>query len=163
MFPTLDRLAGWVTRATDLIVAVLGIAMIFCLVLQVFSRYVLGATFIWTEEAALILFTWLLLLAMSAAIYRDGHVRLLFVVNALPQRPRQLWLSFLSLVVLVFCVVFAWSGIHYVEYTVGQFSAAIRYPIELLHLAAPVSGVLSAFQAINRLLNPLIGGDGVAV
>ncbi len=133
----------------------MGIVMIVSLVLQVFSRYILGATFVWTEELALLLFTWLLLLAMTSAVYHNGHVRLLFIVEILPRKPREIWLSFLSLVVLIFFLVFAWSGYRYVAATVGQTSAAIRYPVEALHLAAPVCGVLGAIQALNRLINPL--------
>lgn len=154
MFPGLDRLAGWAARVTDAVVSVLGVAMVVCLILQVFSRYVLGATFVWTEELALLLFTWLLLLALSSAIHDDGHVRLTFVIDALPRGARGVWLKILSLAVLAFCLIFAWSGARYVDATVGQLSAAIRYPIELLHLAAPVSGALGALQALNRLLNP---------
>jgi len=159
MLPRLETFSGWLARMTDRIVVAMGITMILCLVLQVFSRYILGATFSWTEELALLLFTWLLLLAMTSAIYRDGHVRLFFLVDQLPEKTKKFWLSFLSFIVFVFFLALGWSGYRYMGATLGQTSAAIRYPIEILHLAAPVCGVLGSVHALNRLVNPLVNGE----
>ena len=42
----------------------------------------------------------------------------------------------------------------YLARTTGRFSAAIRYPIEWLHAAAPVAGALGALHAFVRCLRP---------
>lgn len=149
----LARVTGWVIIAMTTV-------MMASLILQVFSRYVIGQGFTWTEELALFLFTWVVLLAATTAIRDDGHVRLQLVVDLLPAALRRLWMRALTLAVLAFCMVFASSGADYVTQTMGQVSAAVQYPIEALHLAAPVTGILGAFHAIARLLAPQSVIDG---
>ena len=49
-------------------------------------------------------------------------------------------------------VFLAWAGWRYVADTRGSVSAAIGYPIELLHASAFVCGVLIAFYALESAL-----------
>ena len=158
----LETMSRWLARVTDWVVAAMAMVMISCLALQVFSRYVLGATFIWTEELALFLFTWLLLLATASAIRRNAHVRLQLLTDLMPEPVRDIWVRIMSLVVLAFCLPLAWSGWVYVGATLGQLSAAVRYPVEALHLAAPVSGALGAIHALNRFVQGNASSDGAA-
>ena len=53
---------------------------------------------------------------------------------------------------LGFGVLLVIAGYDYVEGTLGVVSAAIGFPIELLHLAAPVCGMLIVVHAAARLL-----------
>ena len=155
MLSRLDRISAIVARITEAVVIAAATAMILALVLQVFSRYVLGSAFSWTEEAALGLFTWTILLAATTAIRDGAHVKLDLLVSWLPPKVRLAWSSFIALLVLGFCLVFAWTGTLYVEETVGQVTAALRLPVSYVYLAAPVTGALGAFHALVRLLVPL--------
>ncbi|ESR27246.1 TRAP transporter small permease [Lutibaculum baratangense] len=155
MLMLLDRLSSAVARVTGWVVIATAGVMILSLILQVFSRYVLGSAYSWTEELAIMLFTWTILLAATTAIRDAAHVRLGFIVALLPLPLRLAWARVVAALVLVFCVVFAWTGATYVDATMGQVSAAMRVPIEWLHLAAPVCGVLGALHALTRLLVPL--------
>jgi TRAP-type C4-dicarboxylate transport system permease small subunit len=150
----IDWLSAAVARVTMGAVVLAAGAMMAALILQVFSRYVLGATFVWTEELALLLFTWIVLLGASVGIREDGHVRLGMLVDALPPLPRAVWHRLVMLLVLVFCLILLSSGMDYLARTTGRLSAAIRYPIEWLHAAAPVAGALGALHAVARLLRP---------
>ena len=138
-------------RATRVVVVAMAALCMGSLILQVFSRYVLGNTFVWTEEAALFLFTWIVLLAGSLGV-RDGfHVRLSLLLNLLPPRARRLAEAVIMVLVGLFGGVLAWAGTRYVEATMGHVSAAVRYPIEALHLAAPVCGALIVVHAVAAL------------
>lgn len=152
-----DALSRLVARATMLAVVLATAAMMAALILQVFSRYVLGATFVWTEELALLLFTWIVLLGASVGIRENRHVRLGLLVDALPAVPRAVWQRVVALLVLGFCLILLSSGMDYLARTAGRFSAAIRYPIEWLHAAAPVAGASGALHALARLLRPEAG------
>lgn len=154
----LDRLSWAAARATMLAVVLAAGAMMTALILQVFSRYVLGATFVWTEELALLLFTWIVLLGASVCIREGSHVRLGLLIDLLPAVPRALWLRLVAALVLLFCLILVSSGWDYLARTTGRYSAAIRYPIEWLHIAAPVAGALGALHALVRLLRPESGG-----
>lgn len=160
MSALLQTLSRGLARVTGWVIVAITTLMMMSLILQVFSRYVLGQGFTWTEELALFLFTWVVLLAATTAIRDDGHVRLQLFVDLLPGTARRIWMRLLTLSVLVFCVVFAMTGAEYVSATLGQVSAAVQYPIEALHMAAPVAGVLGAIHALARLLAPQSVIDG---
>ena len=138
-------------RATRAVVVVMAALCMTSLILQVFSRYILGSTFIWTEEAALFLFTWIVLLAGSLGVREGFHVRLSLLLNLLPPRARRLAEAAITILVGLFGGVLAWSGARYVDATMGHVSAAVRYPIEALHLAAPICGALIVVHAVAAL------------
>ena len=136
--------SGWVSVAMTLV-------MLAVLVVQVAARYLFGVALSWSEELALLLFTWVVLLMGSVGVREDFHVRLTVVADVLGSAAR-LWLArLIHLGVLVFGVMLALGGYSYVAETLGQTSAAIAYPIEVLHVAAPVCGALVALHALSRL------------
>lgn len=134
----LDWVSRRVAQATMMAVVLAAGAMMAALILQVFSRYVLGATFVWTEELALLLFTWIVLLGASIGIREGTHVRLGLLVDALPALPRSVWQRLVAALVLAFCLILLSSGMDYPARTSGRFSAAIRYPIEWMHAGTQV-------------------------
>lgn len=124
------------------------------LIYQVFTRYFLGNAAAWTEELALFLFTWIVLLAGSLGVREGFHVRLTLFLDWLPQTLRA-WIDrFISILVLGFGVALLMSGIDYLDRTMGQVSAAVRYPIEALTLAGPVAGALIVLHALPKLIDP---------
>ena len=161
MFRVLKPVSDIVVRVTGYAVIAMTVVTMTSLILQVFSRYVLAHTFVWTEELALFLFTWLVLLTASIGVARGTHVRLTILLDALPDKARAAMERLIDLLVLVFGLAFAWAGHEYVDATLGQVSAAVNYPIVWLHAAAPVAGALIAFHALVRLLSgPTVQGGG---
>lgn len=150
----IDMLSYQLARATNVLVVLLATLMMLALVLQVFSRYVLGATFIWTEELALFCFTWCILLAATSVLRDGSHVSLDFLANALPEPFRGIWHRIISISVFAFFLVFAAAGGQYLESTIGQVSPALRLSMGWINLAAPVCGILGCFHAFNRVIAP---------
>ncbi|WP_339860150.1 MULTISPECIES: TRAP transporter small permease [Alphaproteobacteria] len=149
-----DKFSLQLARVTNVIVVVLSGVMMLALVLQVFSRYVIGATFIWTEELAMFCFTWSILLA-ATSILRDGsHVSLDFIVKALPERLENFWKRIIDLAVLAFFIVFAVAGAEYLQTTFGQVSPALRLPMAWINVAAPVCGTLGCIHTFCRIITP---------
>lgn len=147
----LERTSAGVAWATSGFVAAAAAVMILALLIQIFFRYVLGASLSWPGELAQLLFAWTMLLAASIGVREGFHVRLELLRGLLPDRVR-VGLERLTLLLLAgFGVLLALTGANYVEQTLGQRSAAMRYPIEVLHAAAPVTGVLVALHALARL------------
>lgn len=159
MINLLDRASYWVARATDVVVIIMASVMMTSLILQVFSRYVLGSSLVWSEELALMLFTWTTLLAATSVLRDMAHVRLDVLISFLPAPIRNIWNRFITLVIFLFCVALAVSGYQYTVSTLGQVSAAMQLPIEVLHLAAPVCGALGALHALARLFKPVASAD----
>ena len=148
----LERASAGVAWVTSGVVATAAVVMILALLIQIFFRYVLGASLSWPGELAQLLFAWTMLLAASIGVREGFHVRLELLRGLLPDGLRA-GLERLTLLLLAgFGVLLAVTGADYVEQTVGQRSAAMRYPIEVLHAAAPVTGALIALHAMARLV-----------
>ena len=127
--------------------------MLALLVTQVGMRYFLGAPPSWTEQAAIILFTWLVLLYASVGLREGFHVA---IETVPPTWPRlRAWADRL---VAALALVFGWvtltAGLAYVARTTGQLTAALQLPIEVLYLAVPVSGGLFVIHAVAVLFAP---------
>jgi len=126
--------------------------MLVCIVMQVVMRYVFGRTPSWTEELAILMFAWATLGGFALGVREGFHVRLTFLRDLLPayaRGPAERSLDGLAALLGAYLV---WSGWLYVDATVGSTSAAIQYPIELLHGLAPAAGALVFLFALERAL-----------
>lgn len=150
-----DTASAWAARVTRVVVVVMATLCMASLIFQVFTRYFLGNASSWTEELALFLFTWIVLLAGSLGVREGFHVRLTLVLDVLPKAAR-IWAErFIILLVLIFGAVLLVAGIDYVTRTLGQVSAAVRYPIQALTAAGPVAGALIVLHTLPRLFHPI--------
>lgn len=157
-----DGFSRLLARLTIFAAVMMTVAMVACLVLQIVFRYGFGQALTWSEELALFLFTWIVLLVGSLGVREGFHVRLTLLHDYLPRWLRLPLDLCLCLLVLGFGVVLLTSGSDYVGETLGQVSAAVGYPIEALHLAAPVSGGLMVVHALASLLSGRAFRTGVA-
>ena len=145
--------------AIKAVVVIMVLAMLGALSAQVLLRYVFNITLSWSEELSLGLFTWTVLLMAALGVREGFHVRMSLVIQRLPSGPR-LWaeqsIHFVTSAVGCFL---AWAGWRYFADTRGSTSAAIGYPIELLHASALVCGALIALFALESLLEGRIPPD----
>jgi len=145
------------SRLTARLVANLCVAVIFVMLLllmtQVLMRYFLGAPPSWTEELAIILFTWLVLLYATVGLREGFHV----AVETIPARFTRLH-AWADRLVAALAILFGWvmltAGIAYVGRTTGQRTAALQIPIEVLYLSVPVCGALFILHGVARLIGP---------
>ena len=131
------------------------VALMFaCIALQVVMRYVFGNALSWSEELALLMFSWAALGGLALGVREGFHVRLSLLLDPLPAAARR-WLErAIELLTAAFGAYLLWSGWRYVDITRGGTSAAIAYPIELLHGIAPVAGLFVLIFAVERLVSP---------
>lgn len=123
-----------------------------CVTLQVVMRYVFHSAPSWTEELAVLMFAWASLGALALGVREGFHVRLSLVLDALPPSARAVGERVIEAVTAGIGGYLAWSGWRFVDMTSGTVSAAVGYPIELLHVMAPVCGVLVFLFAAERVL-----------
>ncbi|RLB01211.1 MAG: TRAP transporter small permease [Deltaproteobacteria bacterium] len=145
----LSDLCAWVTKA---MVVLLAVALILCLLIAIFFRYVVGQALSWPEELSMLLFAWLVLLASSLGVREGFHVRLTVIFNRFPPLLRkEMSYSIISLIIAFGAVLF-WSGQDLVVRTSGNLSATLGYPLEIINSSAPVCGVLIVIHGLYRLL-----------
>lgn len=149
LLETVSHLLAQLTRGLAVAMAAV---MVVCLLLQIFFRYALSSPLTWTEELAVLMFAWIVMLMGSLGVREDFHVRLTLLLDRIPDSARVRVEQATLAAILAFGVLLAIAGYHYVEGTLGVVSAAIGFPIEALHLAAPVCGVLIVLHAAARLL-----------
>jgi TRAP-type C4-dicarboxylate transport system permease small subunit len=131
------------------------IALMFaCIALQVVMRYVFGNALSWSEELALLMFSWAALGGLALGVREGFHVRLTLLLEPLPAAARRWAERAIELLTAAFGGYLLWSGWRYVDITRGGTSAAIAYPIELLHGIAPLAGLFVLIFAVERLLLP---------
>jgi TRAP-type C4-dicarboxylate transport system permease small subunit len=131
------------------------VALMFaCIALQVVMRYVFSNALSWSEELTLLMFSWAALGGLALGVREGFHVRLSLLLDPLPAAGRR-WLErAIELLTAVFGAYLLWSGWRYVDITRGGTSAAIAYPIELLHGIAPLAGLFVLIFAVERLVSP---------
>lgn len=124
--------------------------MLACIAIQVVMRYVFGRTPSWSEEVAVLMFSWATLGGLALGVHEGFHVRLDFLVSKTPDSLRPWFERLLEGLVAAFGAYLAWSGQRFLDMTSGAVSAAIGYPIEILHGFAPAAGALIFLFALRR-------------
>jgi TRAP-type C4-dicarboxylate transport system permease small subunit len=155
----LTRINNFAAAAVKALVVAMVLVMLAALSAQVLLRYAFNYTLSWSEELSLGLFTWTVLLTAALGVREAFHVRMSLVIQRLPLGPR-LWAEqAIHLATVAVGCFLAWSGWRYFADTHGTTSAAIGYPIELLHASALACGVLIALFALEALLEGRIPAD----
>jgi TRAP-type C4-dicarboxylate transport system permease small subunit len=124
--------------------------MLACIGLQVAMRYVFRHPLSWTEELAILTFAWATLGGLALGVREGFHVRLTLGLDVLPPHARRWAERAIDLLTAAIGAYFLWSGWRYVDFTRGGTSAAIAYPIEVLHGIAPVAGAFVLLFALER-------------
>lgn len=128
--------------------------MLAAIFLQVVMRYVFLRAPPWTEELAVLMFSWCTLGGLALGVREGFHVALTLLVDALPALAAGIWRRLLALVTAAFGTYLVWSGLRFLDVTAGSTSAAMEYPIEILNVMAPVAGALIALFGLEQALAP---------
>ncbi len=155
----LVRINNIAAAAVKALVVVMVLVMLGALSAQVLLRYAFNFTLSWSEELSLGLFTWTVLLMAALGVREGFHVRMSLLIQRLSPVARLRAEQAIHLATTAVGGFLAWSGWRYFADTRGTTSAAIGYPIELLHASALVCGVLIALFALEALLEGRIPAD----
>lgn len=128
-------------------------AMLLCVSLQVFSRYIMKSPFVFTEELVRFLLIWLGLLGGSYAFGVKGHIALtLFfdkfndTVKTIAKVIIDIAIFLLSLFILII------GGLKLISITHNQVSSVLSIPMWLVYTVSPISGIIIVFYQIYYIL-----------
>jgi TRAP-type C4-dicarboxylate transport system permease small subunit len=109
--------------------------------LQIFSRYTaLIPAYIWTEEMARFLFIWMIMIGAMIGVRESTH----FEVDLLPAVSPRIEAAVRlmgQVAVLVFALVFVWSGYEFTAFAWYRISELAELPLWLIHMAWPLTGI----------------------
>lgn len=153
------RLSDLLARATEIVAICATVTMVAALFLQIVSRYFFNQTFVWTEELALLMFTWIILLGGSLGIKQKFHARLTLAASVTGKWGKMSLERLSDILAILFGAVLIKSGYAYFLATQGGYSAAVEYPLELLYSSVPVAGALILVHGIAALISPVNYGE----
>ncbi len=150
----IDRMSDALNRVAILLAVIMAVLMIGCLCAEVFFRYMLRHSLPWSEEVALLLFTWVVLLFGSIGVREAFHVRISLAINLLPKRWRVWMERFILFAIAIFGILILKAGWDMALRNWTQVAPATRYPLPLLYGSIPVMGALIALHACARMIRP---------
>ncbi|PKD16438.1 C4-dicarboxylate ABC transporter permease [Salegentibacter salinarum] len=124
---------------------------------QVFSRYILQSSSSFTEEIARYLLIWIGILGAAYIAGQQQHLSIDILAPKLKPKNRIKLRMGINLLIILFCLlvlVIGGSNLVYLNYLLGQTSAALNIPLGAVYTVIPISGVLVIIYKINELLNP---------
>lgn len=139
---------------TKALMLILGISLILSLLISVFFRYVIGYALSWPEEISMLLFTWTIFLAGSLGVRENFHVRLVLILKLFPPSVQKILSLIITILIIVFGMILAYSGKDMVSRTFGSISATIGYPMAVMNSSAIVGGVLIVIHGLRHLISP---------
>jgi len=155
------KLKQWLIKVLEIVVMIVTATLVFDVIWQVFTRYVLKAPSTWTEELATMLLMWVALLGACIAFHRKGHLGVDYFVGKLNAKNKVAVELLVHLVVAFFAIIIIYGGYRIVAFTLltNQLSAALEIKMGYVYLVLPISGffifilsVETAIEKVNTLL-----------
>ena len=154
---TLFRLKRPVDRLLETALVVLFFVLFACVIIQVFTRYVLNDPAIFTEEASRFAIIWLSLLGTAYACGRLEHMAYTMFPEKLKGNGLLAHMRSLAVLVLLFgLTVMLYGGGMLVmrAFDFEQLSATLALPMGYVYLCIPISGLLIVYYESLILLKP---------
>jgi TRAP-type C4-dicarboxylate transport system permease small subunit len=113
--------------------------VLLAVVLQVFFRYVAGIPVPWTEESARYLGIWMVFMGAAAAIAKETHIKITFILERFPARTKVLFELFIDLIMFLFSAIVLSGSIELIKLNWEQEAVTFPVSVGTLYLAIAVS------------------------
>lgn len=135
----------------------IGLSLVF---INVVLRYIWGQPQSILDEFSVYFVVWGVLAGTAVALRNDHHIKVDALYNILPLATRHKVSIFATSLGLAFCVFYTYYGIQlemgYLQ--TGMRSADSRFPMWIIYLIVPISGVMFGIRFIDKLVGLLKNG-----
>lgn len=134
-----------ISRILEWIMIVIFSLLVLDVLFQVFSRYLLGASFSWTEEFARFALIWMTILGAAYLNGTQEHLSMDFLYQRLSDPNKRKVSIFIEVLVFLFAlIVMVVGGLNLVYTTLHleQLSGTLRIPLGYVYAIMPFSGFL---------------------
>ncbi|MBE0448137.1 MAG: TRAP transporter small permease [Actinobacteria bacterium] len=155
------KIFRFVNRLEEILASLSLAVMVILISMQVFSRYVLGSSLVWSEELSRYLLIWAVYIGCSFAAKEDRHLEVTFIRSVLGPNARRFVISLSYIITIIFCgfcVVWGIEMLNFLERT-GQRTQSLGVSIYWVYLALPVGMVLMSLRMFHRLWLVAIKGQ----
>ena len=151
----LDRLTWWIER----VLAYAFIAAVALNFINVIGRYVFDDTILSADELQIFIMVFMAFLGAAVVAWRNQHLRMDVLVNALPRPVRRL-IKIAELAVIVILTAFVlWNSAYYAKqmFDIGRVSDMAQVPMWIPHGVVATGFGLMALIAALRLIEIVTG------
>ncbi|MGC6429867.1 MAG: TRAP transporter small permease [Jejuia sp.] len=123
---------------------------------QVFSRYIIGTSFTWTEELARFSLIWMTVLGAAYLNAKREHLSMDFLYDKLSPNNQRKVSILIEILVFLFALVVMFIGGSNLVYTtlhLEQLSGTLRIPLGYIYAILPFSGLLIMCFSIYHISN----------
>jgi TRAP-type C4-dicarboxylate transport system permease small subunit len=137
------------------ILVLLMFLMVVSVLWQVFSRYLLNSASSFTEELSRFLFIWIGILGAAYAAGQQTHLAIDILppkLNPVNRVRLRIGINVLIILFSLTVLVIGGGNLVYVNYLLGQYSAALNLPLSFVYLVVPISGILVIYYKVNEII-----------
>ena len=128
--------------------------MCFFITLQVFFRYVLNESLVWSEELGRYLFIFAVYLGCGYALQEDSHLEVTILRHYVPYKLKYIIYFFNYLCIFIFsayCLIYGIEMLNHLIST-GQKSPAMRIPIYIVYISIPLGLGIMTIRSLEKII-----------
>lgn len=134
-----------VNRMLELFLIIIFALLVLDVLFQVFSRYLMGRSFAWTEEFARFSLIWMTIIGAAYLNAKREHLSMDFLYDKLSIQNKRVASILIEIFIFLFgFIVMVCGGINLVYTTLHleQLSGTLRIPLGYVYAVLPFSGLL---------------------
>jgi len=143
-----------------LMVAVVGLmAIVACVSLQVFGRYIMNDTPTWAEALALVLVIWVTMFGAAVGVRDAGHIGMESLLVLVPERLRLKLEIVIHVLVGIFGALMAYNGALLAVSVMDYNIPTLGIPEGMNHVPVAIAGALILLFSIEHIVALLHGTE----
>ncbi len=151
-----DFVFAKVNRILELFLITIFALLVLDVLFQVFSRYILGTSFTWTEEFARFSLIWMTVLGAAYLNAKKEHLSMDFLYQKLSDVNRRKASILIEVFIFLFALIVMVIGgfnLVYITLHLEQLSGTLRIPLGYIYAIMPFSGLLIMCFSIYHISN----------
>lgn len=148
----LKKAVNWLHLFFVTIAKIMLVFMTLLISVQVFCRYVLDFSIMWSEEVALLLMVWFGFISLAIGVSKKLHISIELFTNNLPEVVQKIVFKFCDVAILFFGVVMVIYGNKLMQTTMSSTLPATGLPSGITYAVIPIAGILVVYHSLMDLL-----------
>ena len=145
-----------VNKALEWFMIIIFALLVLDVLFQVFSRYILGTSFTWTEEFARFALIWMTILGAAYLNAKREHLSMDFLYQKFSkanQRKTSILIEVLIFLFALIVMVIGGLNLVYTTLHLEQLSGTLRIPLGYVYAIMPFSGILIMCFSVYHISN----------
>lgn len=152
MAKAIQKIAIWMERILVILCVTLFLIMTFAAFMQVFTRFILGSPWKWTDEVCRYALVWLTMLGAAFGVKRHSHLAIDVVIHLMPASIQKAAERGGNLLVVLFGCVLTYQGIVLCRTFMQQRTSVLGLPMGAVYSAIPVFSMFLVIFSLEGLI-----------